>query len=155
MSTEKPSVASHDQTVTLKVVEHFPSHDPREGDPHYSLFESARKALIAAGKMKCWVCGKDEAAAGEPIELHHSVVEFALANGIDIQKFMQRLPEFNVTDEESFLRFVESEANLLPLCVLHHRGKEGIHCIPYPIWRSIGVWRDDLPVPGELEQGAK
>jgi hypothetical protein len=141
---------AHVQLVTIRVNEYYPAHEPRESDPHYAVFHAAREKLRAAGKLVCWVCGQDEAAAGQPIELHHDKVEFALQNGVDIKKFEEEYPDLDITDEESFFNFVEGEGNLLPLCKLHHTGVQGIHLLPYPCWRVLKVWRDDLPCPGEV-----
>lgn len=149
MTTE---TAAHEQQVTLRIVEFFPSHEPRESDPHYAAFNAVRHRLKASGKLVCWVCGHDEAVAGQPIELHHNVVEYALANGVDLTRFEEKFPEFCKTDEteEEFLAWVESEGNLLPLCKLHHTGAQGIHVLPYPCWRALSVWKDGLEAPGRL-----
>lgn len=145
-------VGEHEQSTTLKVIEFFPAHEPRESDPHYHAFVAVRSRLAALGRLKCWVCGKDQAAAGQPIELHHNIVEFALANGIDLTRFAEKFPEFKATwnSEEEFLAWVESEGNLLPLCKLHHTGAQGIHCLPYPVWRALAIWKDGLELPGRL-----
>lgn len=146
---------AHHQSQTLRVLEWYPQHLPRETDPHYHFFHEAQKRLRAAGKLVCWVCGHDEATSGHPIELHHSRVEFALANGVDLDKFIEAYPEFGLVhgDEEAFLAWIESESNLLALCKLHHTGPQGIHCLPYPIWQALKYWRDDLPVPGQSVGG--
>lgn len=151
MPKGKGVTPAHTQSVTLHVHEYYPAHEPRASDPHYHLFHEVREKLRQLGKLKCWVCGKDERAAGQPIELHHSIIEFALANGVDVAKFAHLYPEFNVTDEATFVAFVESEGNLLPLCKLHHTGVEGIHLLPYPCWRALSVWKDGLPLPGEVK----
>lgn len=142
---------AHAQTTTLHLLEFYPSHQSRTTDKHYHYFHEAHERLKKAGKLVCFVCGKDGAAAGQPIELHHSVVEFALANGVDISRFEQLFPEFGITTDEEFFAFVEGEGNLTPLCKLHHTGIEGIHCLPYPIWESLRYWRTDLPQPGRVE----
>lgn len=149
MPKGKGVTPAHTQEATLHVHEYYPAHEPRESDPHYHLFHEAREKLRQLGKLKCWVCGKDEAAAGQPIELHHSVIEFALANGVDVAKFAHLYPEFNVTDEATFVAFVESEGNLLPLCLDHHRGCHGIHSMTYSPWVAQAFWRSDLPAPAK------
>jgi len=141
---------AHTQETTIHYRQYFPDHEPRTDDPHYHIFNEARKKLKEAGKLICWVCGKDEAAAGQPIELHHDRVEFALQNGVDIGKFIEAFPDLNIHNEEEFFAFVEGEGNLLPLCKLHHTGIEGIHLLPYPCWRVIKVWKENLPPPGEV-----
>lgn len=141
-------VSAHEQKTTLHVIEFFPAHEPRESDPHYHAFLAVRARLKALGKLRCWVCG-----AMEHVELHHNVVEFALANGVDLAKFADKFPEFKMAwaDRESFLAWVESEGNLLPLCKLHHTGAQGIHVLPYPAWRALAIWRDGLEPPGQVE----
>jgi hypothetical protein len=141
---------SHTQNQTIHIQEFFPAHEPRESDPHYHLFNAARKKLKSAGKLICWVCGKDEAAAGAPIQLHHDKVEFALQNGVDLEKFEEKFPDLNIHSEEEFFAFVESEGNLTPLCQLHHTGKEGVHLLPKPMWIALAYWKDGLPPPGEV-----
>lgn len=143
--------AAHVQRVTEHIVEWYPDHEPRTSDPHYAVFNAARAKLKAAGKLICWVCGKDAAGAGAPIELHHSKVEFSLQNGVDIGKFETEYPDLDITDEDSFFNFVEGEGNLTALCIKHHRGTEGIHCVPYPNWQMLRVWKDGLPDPVQLD----
>lgn len=146
---------AHTQTTTLHLLEFYPSHEPREGDPHYVHFHRAHARLKAAGKLVCWICGQDGAAAGGPIELHHDKVEFALANGVDLGRFIETFPEFNLVqgDEDAFLDWIEGEGNLLPLCKLHHTGVQGIHLLPYPAWNIQKYWRADLPLPATVTGG--
>jgi hypothetical protein len=148
----KMMIAAHEQTQTLHIVEFYPAHEPRESDPHFAAFHATRARLEAAGKLICWVCKKDATAAGQSIELHHNVVEFALANGIDLTKFESLFPEFSKVNEteDEFLDWIESEGNMLPLCKLHHTGAQGIHVLPYPAWRALAIWRDGLEMPGRL-----
>ncbi len=140
-------IDAHEQKTTLRILEFFPAHDEREGDPHYAAFRATRARLQELGKLVCWVCG-----ATQGIELHHNSVEFALANGIDLTRFHEKFPEFAgaTQTEEAFLAWVESEGNLLALCVDHHRGPHGIHCLPFPCWRALAIWRDGLELPGRL-----
>lgn len=138
-------IEQHTQEQTFHVLEFYPSHEPREGDRHYPLFEACRHKLSETGKLVCWI-GNPHCSGG--IELHHSEVEFALANGVDVGKFEETYPGLNVHDEEEFLCFVEGEGNLLPLCKYHHTGMAGIHCLPYPMWKIQKVWMEALPEPG-------
>lgn len=144
MASERPA---HTDDHVLRVREYYPAHEPRQTDSHYHLFNEARRRLQAAGKLVCWVCGKDAAAAGAPIELHHATVEYALQNGVDIHRFAEKFPDLHVADDESFFRFVEGEGNLTALCVFHHRGAGGIHAILYSPWVAQAFWREDLPAP--------
>ncbi len=105
------------------------------------------------------------------LEAHHQDVEFSLANAVDVERwwessrsqenrdtwfvreysdldgFLNAHPELNSDNhEEVFRAFVESEGNLQQLCDVCHRSKhQGVHHIPYPDWRSLGIWKDNLP----------
>lgn len=122
-------IPEHEQYRTLRLKFHYPEHEPRESDPHYLLFNQTRQRLKEVGRLVCWRCG-----AKDRVELHHSIVEYAVTNALDVNLFIEMCPEFHVTDQETFLQFVESEGNLLPLCMECHRGTQGIHSIPYPDW---------------------
>ena len=145
-------VAAHTQRTTLHVVECYPSHEPREGDPHYHFFNEARARLKKLGKLTCWIANGD--CAGQ-IELHHSTCEFALANGVDVSKFASLYPEFGITTDEQFLEFVEGEGNLTPLCKIHHTGILGCHVIPAPNWLPQRFWKSGLIAPAHIERAAK
>lgn len=134
-----PITAAHVQNVTLHITECIPAHEPRASDPHYKYFNEARTRLAALGKLQCWVCGTTE-----QIELHHSTVEFAFANGVDLTKFEKLYPEFKIESDEDFLKWIEGEGNLLPLCKLHHTGIMGIHILDYPVWLIQRFYRADL-----------
>jgi hypothetical protein len=132
----------HNQKVTIELLAVYPDHEPRNEDPHYVYFREARERLKSLGKLRCWICGTDK-----NVELHHDKVEYALINGVDIEKFRETFPEFGISSDEDFLRFVESEGNLTPLCTLHHRGYLGIHNLPYPLWLPQKFWKSNLPPP--------
>ncbi len=142
----------HSRNRTVRVREWYPAHAPRRDDPHYAAFRRVRLRLALAGKLVCWRCGAT-GAAGAPIELHHAYVEWALQNGIDVARLAALHPEFDITDRESFLAWVNSEGNLLPLCVRCHRGEEAIHALPYPTWLAGRYFRADLPRPGVVLRG--
>ena len=93
-----PDTPSHSQHVTYTVEEWFPAHLPRKNDPHYTIFNATRKRLKKLGKLVCWRCGIKDGDTllgddGKPttakasIELHHSVVEYSLANAVNIAEF--------------------------------------------------------------------
>lgn len=128
--------AAHDQTVTLHIVEHYPAHEPRENDPHYAAFHRARERMKRAGLLRCVIAG---CTFPGPIELHHSHVEFALQNGVDIGKLDEAYGLH--LDEASFADWINSPANLEALCPQHHRGALGVHCLPGPVWEPLRVWR--------------
>jgi len=105
--------AAHYQSTTIHIREAVPEHPPRVGDPHYKYFNQAKARLTKLGKMKCWV-GNHECAGD--LELHHSLVEYSLQEGVDISKFEELYPEFGLTSDEQFLEFIEGEGNLTVLC---------------------------------------
>jgi hypothetical protein len=137
--------AAHGETETFRLVYYYPAHEPRASDPHYGLFNAARRRLERLGALRCWIANAD--CSGGPIELHHAHVEFALANIVDVAKFAADYPELHVTDDATFLDFVESEGNLTPLCAMHHRGMLGIHTIHYPAWVLQRVMKDGVTAP--------
>jgi hypothetical protein len=145
-------IPAHTQTTTLHIVECYPDHTPRADDPHYKYFNQAHDRLKKLGKLVCWVGNKDCAGA---IELHHAICEFSLSNGVDVTKFAELYPEFGVVDDETFLRFVEEEGNLTPLCMAHHRGIYGVHSLPYPNWLPQRFYKSTLPAPAHLIVGGK
>ena len=59
------------------------------------------------------------------LELHHSHIEFALQNGIDLAWLEKDYP--GVSDAKSVGAWVESGANLVFYCEYHHRGAPGVH----------------------------
>lgn len=90
---------AHFQIVSLDVRlrEWVPEHEPRESDPHYTLFRHAKKKMRDLD-IPCWRCDVhyvDLVEKGEApteanplgayqLEAHHSDAEFSLLNAIDI-----------------------------------------------------------------------
>lgn len=67
------------------------------------------------------------------METHHQHLEWAAANGVDLQKIISDFPDIH--DEVSLRTWLDSEGNMLVLCAKHHRGpRTGIHSITYPAW---------------------
>ena len=133
-------------TEHLVLLQTYPAHEPRTTDPHYAVFNETRARLKKLGALTCWIDNADCDHA-HPIELHHSSVEFALANIVDVAHFRQLYPDFGIADDAAFLDWVESEGNLLPLCKMHHTGILGIHTIHYPAWQLQRVMKAGIPVP--------
>ena len=125
--------AAHDQTMTLHLLSHVPSHAPREDDPHYHLFEQAKARLKRQGLWKCVI--NDDLCDGDP-ELHHTYIEFSQINQVDPDKLEEALGLHFKNDEE-FQVWAESPGNLEVLCVAHHRAHYGIHVIPGPLWEAL------------------
>ncbi len=138
-------VAAHDRTRRITLIERYPAHEPRENDPHYTLFNAARRRMRAAGLLRCAVCG-----ATSNIELHHTHVEFAVQNAVDIERLNELLGLH--LDDEGFKSWIEGPGNLEPLCVKHHRTIFGVHNLPEPDWNAIRIQREDLPPLAEIEE---
>lgn len=132
-----PVTAAHEQEVTIRFIERWPAHEPREKDPHYKLFHQAKARMKKAGLLKCNVQSDYHYGV---IELHHDKVEYAHINDIDLAKFDQAYG-LSLTDEQ-FQEYVEQEGNLEPLCTLHHRGQEGVHSLPTPEWNVLRTSKD-------------
>lgn len=123
-------VAAHVQAETHHYVVRYPEHPAREADPHYVDFEHLRRAWKADPER--WQCavGKhrgdfSECDLSRPLELHHAHVEFALQQGVDLAWLEVDYP--GISDPGAVGAWVESAANLLVLCVFHHRGHGGVH----------------------------
>jgi hypothetical protein len=126
-------VAAHDQASTIHLLQHVPTHDRREDDPHYRLFEQAKARLKRQGLWHCMI--GDDLCDGEP-ELHHTFIEFSQINEVDPAKVAQGLG-LHFEDDEDFQAWAESPGNLEVLCRAHHIGGLGIHSIPGPLWEAI------------------
>ncbi|HTZ63485.1 MAG TPA: hypothetical protein VMB51_05220 [Solirubrobacteraceae bacterium] len=131
----------HQAEVTIRLIERWPAHEPRESDPHYKLFHQAKERMRRQGLLKCNV--RSDYHYGQ-IELHHNKVEFAHINDIDLDKFNAAYG-LDLTDEQ-FAEYVEQEGNLEPLCTLHHRGQEGVHSLPEPEWNVLRTSKDPQQV---------
>lgn len=142
----------HEQTETLHLEVFYPAHEPRTES---SIFEETKRRGKSDG-LVCCICG------AEP-EYHHALVEWAFSEDVDwvllkqialfqvkelkgvpVQKLLISLIcqylAFKGFDWASFdpsksETFVDSLAQMLPLCALHHREKErGIHMTTFPFW---------------------
>lgn len=138
--------AAHDQATTLHIVAHVPEHEPRESDPHYHLFEAAKRRLKAQGLWKCVI--NDDLCGGTP-ELHHSHVEFSQINAVDSAKVEQGLG-LHFENDEDFQKWVESPGNLEVLCTNHHRTHYGVHVIPSALWEALRWHRAGSPAAAEF-----
>lgn len=123
-------VAAHEQRMTHGYVVRFPEHPARTSDPHYIDFEHLRATWQAdPAKWRCAVGAArndfSECDSEHPLELHHSHVEFALQNGIDLKWLEAAYP--GISDPTQLGAWVESAANLMVLCRFHHRGDGGAH----------------------------
>lgn len=145
MSLIKKNTPAHDQKNTIHLLEHIPEHEPREGDPHYKIFNETKARMKKMGLLKCAI---DGCTYPGPIELHHNKIEFSLQGGVDLDKF-NKFYGLHLTDEE-FADYIEGPGNLEPLCPVHHRTKLGVHELPEPFWQAVRVWKADMAPPAEV-----
>lgn len=146
---------AHGQQFTERFTIAYPEHSPRQDDPNYVDFEHYHRLNRAAAR-----CGKglqmgtfDECrdAQGKPapapetgeqpgLELHHRWVEFALQNGINLERFEHKFP--GISDPVNVGDWVESDPNFEWLCAWHHRGHAGAHTLPVSLWHSEDLVAD-------------
>lgn len=123
-------VKAHDQKVTHSYIVRYPDHQAREGDEHYADFHHIHNEWKKDPEK--WQCaiGKarndfSECTLDQPLELHHSHIEFSLQNGVDLKWLEVVYP--GVSDPTQVGAWVESADNLQVLCIFHHRGAGGAH----------------------------
>jgi hypothetical protein len=145
---------------TLDEEAFYPPHDKRRETPAY---KAIHQKLCVEMDLPCLICGvrnsvlADKAKASDEslnpygakaMETHHHVIEWALTNAIDVDKFNKVLlpalknrhpdkEEYRKDfTQEDIINWVDhSPDNLWVLCDVHHRHKYlGIHAITYPIW---------------------
>jgi hypothetical protein len=124
---------AHDQAFTHSYVVHYPDHSPRQEDPHYVDFNAYRKAHVGTAKCKVGEergdfsdCKPGPESWPKGLELHHSHIEFAMQNEVDLALLDKFYP--GLSDPNTVGAWVESGNNLEFLCVFHHRGHGGAHC---------------------------
>ena len=144
--TSPPSrVPAHQQMMTLHLMQRVEEHDRRASDPHYHLFEAAKRRLKRQGLWKCVIA--DELCSDDA-ELHHHEVEFSEIDSTDPQKVAKFLG-LHFESDEDFQQFVESPGNLEVLCSNHHRTRYGVHVLPEPLWKAVRYKMAGLPAPAE------
>ena len=167
----------HDQIPTQEIVNQihenrrqlderafYPAHDKRTESSEY---DKVHKKLCIELDLPCLVCGvknstlkdeKENIYAAKQMETHHHIIEWALANAVDVDHFNKTLrpnlahrhPNKEIYNREmtqkDILDWVDhSEDNLWVLCDVHHRHKFlGIHEISYPIWCSQDLLKSDF-----------
>jgi hypothetical protein len=122
----------------------YPDHPPRKES---ALYRRTRRELCQHRDLGCWLCGRNR-KAGALTETHHYFVEWAGAPAIEWIKFgslaqhwyhpqtgqcLGSAFNWRAVAEQPEL-FLDSPANMLVLCQEHHRGRLGIHHIPFPEW---------------------
>ena len=122
-------IDAHDQKITHRYLIHYPAHPPRSGDPHYVDFEHYRRLTHATAACAVGAHRGDfsECSLDQPLELHHAHIEFSLQNGVDLAWLEHDYP--GISDPAQVGAWIESAANLVWLCVFHHRGSGGAHTV--------------------------
>lgn len=123
--TQAADVPAHLQHVVNSYVVAYPEHAPRAGDPHYKDFEDYRRRTKATAKCQFGTDIGDYSLCGGGLELHHSHIEFAIANAVDLKLLEARYPGVSNADEVG--AWAESADNLTWLCEKHHRSHGGVH----------------------------
>jgi hypothetical protein len=126
-------VPAHDQPVLHRYALHYPDHEPRVKDPHYKDFHHWREQHKADAKCQFGVDRGGDFSECDPgpdqwpdgLEVHHSEIEFALQNEVDLGLLERKYPGVSNPDEVG--EWVESGDNLMWLCGFHHRGHAGVH----------------------------
>jgi hypothetical protein len=164
----------HEMRRQLQEIDFYPAHDKRLETPEY---KAAHKKLAIDQDLPCMVCGVRNSTLKDPaknpfgakqMETHHHVIEWALANAVDVDKFnatlLPNLQARHPNDPayqkpftaEDICNWVDhNEDNLWVLCDVHHRAPFfGIHAITHPIWGPQDLLRDDFVeyARGEIEK---
>jgi hypothetical protein len=142
LATRRKHIAEHhvgDRTqhvhLTVNTVAAFemtPGHDVRIDTPTY---RASHKLLIEKLDQHCIVCGVSNSTLKDPavnkfnatiMETHHFPIERSLMNACDPTKVHETFP--GVVDQVTLEAFIDTPANLIVLCDVHHRSVEqGIH----------------------------
>jgi len=154
----------------LKEIVNYPGHVARTNSPAYTAMHHKLVDLL---DLPCLVCGVRKSTLGTPaanpfhatqLETHHHIVEWALANALDLAKFNDRIvrhlrarpthdPIYDQDfTQEQMLEWVDHHPdNLWVLCNVHHRAQYyGIHSITDPIWGPQDLIRGDFNyIPGD------
>jgi hypothetical protein len=164
LKVQKKVAEIHGSRKKLDQLEFYPAHDARKETPEYN---KAHKHMTEQLDLPCNVCGvrnstlKDATKnryGSKAMETHHHVIEWALANAIDVDRFNAALlPNLAHKHKDNHLYqqpFTQkqvadwvdhSEDNLWVLCDVHHRAKFlGIHEITFPIWCPQDLLRPDF-----------
>jgi hypothetical protein len=162
--SDAAAVPAHVSPITHHYLVHFPEHVARADDPHYKDFDAYHRKTRATAR--CYVGERIgfldcRDAQGEPVtvdaagqmsgmELHHSHIEFALQNGVNLAALEVDYPGISNADEVG--AWVESAANLRWLCVFHHRAAGGAHTASASDWEASVYVNGLLSKAGVVEE---
>jgi hypothetical protein len=118
----------HTQFRTLKEVAYYPAHPDRtESDEFREIKREFKKE-----HAKCWI---NNGYCDGPIEVHHDVIEYSEAMGVDWEKVKKDYPNIDHVDDKD---------QMLTICKRHHTGKyTGKHNISEPIWKMQKYMDDE------------
>lgn len=119
------TVPAHSQQISNHYEMLYPEHPARQHDPHYRDFEAYRRRTRPTAKCQFGIDRDDFSECAGGLELHHSHIEFALQNGVDLKLLEGKYP--GVSDPDQIGAWVESADNLVWYCAFHHRGHGGVH----------------------------
>ena len=149
----------HETVESVASVEMTPPHPPRVETPEYAR---AHKFLINQKNAPCAVCGVTKRTLRNPaknpahatqLETHHYPIERSLMDACDPVKVHRVYPQ--VYDRATLAAFVDSPANLIVLCDVHHRGVEtGIHHLLVQDWAILPFLLDGYRVVAEAKDAA-
>ncbi len=123
-------VKAHNQSVSHKYNIKYPSHGPREKDPHKHDFLEWKKRRKETNTYYCDFAHLhrnddfSECDDTRPLEAHHDVIEMAMANEVDFTLLEKDYPGISA---DNIGAWIDSDDNLVLLCAFHHRGHGGIH----------------------------
>lgn len=132
-------VPAHEQKVTHSYVLSYPAHEPRESDPHKPDFEEWKRRRREEGTYYCDFAhdhrGGDtsECDMENPLEAHHSKIEFAMVNEVDLALLEKDYPGIS---QQEIGAWLDSAPNLTLYCRNHHRGPMGVHSASYSDFTS-------------------
>jgi hypothetical protein len=189
MQAATHAIATHegDHMVKRTIAEEvlYPPHAARTESAAYV---AVHHDLVHVRKLPCMVCGVSVDTIHDPahnpfgataLETHHHMVEWALSNAIDVEKFNVRIvrmlharnhrdPKYqDPSNPANARRFTRQEMidwidhdpdNLWVLCDVHHRHRDvGIHMVTGPIWgaQDLLLQQYQLGVQAARARGAK
>lgn len=132
-------IPAHLQQATNRYIINYPAHGPRESDPYYADFHAYKALRRKAGTYTCDFAVEhrqgdtSECDLVSPLECHHRHIEFAMMNGVDLTLLE---PDYPGVSAMGIGKWVESAANLMLLCVVHHRTDNGVHKVSYADYGS-------------------
>ena len=118
----------HEFRQTIHIDVFYPDHAPRKAS---ARFERTRHHIISVLQAPCERCG-----TRDNLELHHWYLEWAYSEAIDWDKVRADHPGFDWGSFVAAEDFIDSAYNLRVLCADDHRGPNGIHSTPFPIYNA-------------------